>query len=201
MDPLNNFNNLNVTNSDKNASASVNPGGILNNLKLNAQLTGYSGETWPTDYSQLTQGSIFFNTTDNKLYIISLNVDSDNTFDSLIKIRQGHFNWVEFLFDEETKESSSGIVVDPKNELTEYPTNVTKDLIDIVTKVYLKFDYTNPVCKQFIKDIKNVKDNCLIGIIENYLSCTIDSKFVESPEIIANLCNALMLIVFNNYTF
>jgi len=178
------------------------PEGVLNTLKINAHMTGCAGESWPTDFSHLTQNSLFFNTTENGVYTISPNGDSANTFDTLIKIRQGNFKWVELLYDEETKQQSSCVVVDPKNELTEYPTGTDsiKDIIDVVTMVYLKFDYNDLISKQFVKDIK---DTFTPSVIEGYLSCTVDPAFAElltsKPEIVSNLYNALTLILFNSY--
>ena len=117
----------------------------------------------------------------------------------VIKIRQGNFVWNELKYDEETKVHSFGETVDPKNELVEYPTNKINDIIDIVSNIYLKFDYTDESSKKFLKDFKELENK--YEIVQNYLMCNkIPEYLISKKEFLLNLNNAMLVVLHHNFT-
>ena len=172
--------------------------GYLQDLKLRAQMEKRSAPTFPTDFSLLNHEFIFFNEESCKLYAPYCNLNSDNVIDMVIKIRQGNFVWNELLYDEETKVHSFGETIDPKNELVEYPTNVIKDLVDIVSNIYLKFDYTDDLSKQFLNDFKKLENK--FEIIQNYILTEIPDYLKNTKEFLFNLNNAMLVVLHHNFT-
>jgi len=162
-----------------------------------------SGSEFPTDYPKLNHGFVFYHTLNDKIYAIVQPVDNEgNVIDKLIKLRQGDFKWVELLYDEEKKGMVYGTVVATPNELVTYPTNDLADLMDIISNIYIRFDYTNPTSQQLLKDLKNPEN--ITKAIEDYLGLVIDIKLTElltsDPDVIGKLYTSLAMILYGNYT-
>ena len=171
----------------------------LQKIMFLAQMEKRSGLTFPTDFSSLNHEFIFFNEESCKLYSPCCNINSDNVIDMVIKIRQGNFVWNELLYDEKTGVHSFGETVDPKNELVEYPTNVIYDIVDVVSNIYNKFEYTDDLSKKFLKDFKKLENK--FEIVQNYLMCDeIPYYLKNTKEFLLNLNNALLVVLHHNFT-
>ena len=167
----------------------------LEKLKVQVQLDGNSGPDFPTDFSKLNHNSMFFNESNGKLYAIVQVIDKSNIIDKIIELRQGKFKWVEVVCDEE--KLSYGNLSDKLNELTNYPNENIVDIFDIIANIYIKFDYTDPDSKHFLKDIKNGEEDNL-KLIEKYLNIILPDLLNEKNVQVLNDC--LMLMLYDNFT-
>ena len=160
----------------------VNVESLFDPLKIKAQEDGFSGSEFPS--SRYVNPETLFLKTDKKentLYGVISDYTFLNEFDACIKFKQGHFKWVEIIYDKNTKKRSKGKVVENSNNIIEYPDGVLSDIHDLSINIYLKFDINGQSSKEFFSLIQHCNDvKYFINILEEFTKCKCSKEFIET---------------------